>query len=875
MTTKKITRRTFLGSTAVGAATTSLSLNAWAQAVNNQKSPLINGTIPALEDGVKVVNTYHEIHCHGQCMLKAHVKDGKLLALTSAGDIPSKDCLPSDESIGKMQRRACMKGYAERKRLYAPDRLKYPLIQTIERGNTAGFKRVSWDEALDRACEAIRKMQDRQKELGYLPIWNNGCAPLNMLGPCLSAYGHHSAGNQNDCLYNALGKGVKGHPAIDMLNSKLIIVWSADPQTTSPHLPFIMTKAREKGIPIVVIDTRYTGTVGAMATGIPGVPAWIAPRPGTDSAILAAMANTIYRRNLHNPAYIKEYTFGFFPGDSVISNSPAKSPIDGHPWKGQSFTVPQGQSFVEYLDELNAAHGGEEGVLKWAELLSGVPAKTIKNLAIAYGKTKPACIYSAWTAGGAQRTGNGMYYTWLMLALAAMTGNATVRGGGIGSLSPNEGMSVKLGKAPGMAHGKTFKPLLFSTHVSSQVIMTGRDTRTPEQLREDIKLLNGIDLGEDPRLHLEMFIKGAGSGDVFNQRAAINPKLEAWNKLTSVITYDRFMSTTARYSDIIFPVVTHFEESFITGSRVKTDTNFVNQILDPMYECKTDWQINELIAQRLGINWGRDGKSDIDVMKIQWAGAKVPEKYKELNPEFKLPTFEEMQKEGNVQLFVKPETSVIDAARFAPGEFPTDTGKINFYSPFLAERGRLKQKAARAQYVRPPEGIEGLLEGKKGAKGIAYSLQFTTPHMPNRSHSSFDNTTSLMDAFPHCVFINPEDAQKRGIADGDEVYVYNDAGCMKIPAQITLRQLPGVVSIGEGAWYQPSPTEKYEAWFDLDGDGKPEKHIVAVDVGGAVNTLTTDRDIGAADPVLHLQTNKSGGFAAGGNLCEVSKQKPA
>ena len=154
MTTKKITRRTFLGTTAVGAASSSLSLNTWAQAVNNQKSPLINGTIPALEDDVKVVNTYHEIHCHGQCMLKAHVKDGKLLALTSAGDIPSKDCLPSDESIGKMQRRACMKGYAERKRLYAPDRLKYPLIQTIERGNTAGFKRVSWDEALDRAQNA-------------------------------------------------------------------------------------------------------------------------------------------------------------------------------------------------------------------------------------------------------------------------------------------------------------------------------------------------------------------------------------------------------------------------------------------------------------------------------------------------------------------------------------------------------------------------------------------------------------------------------------------------------------------------------------------------------------------------------------------------
>ena len=47
-----------------------------------------------------------------------------------------------------------------------------------------------------------------------------------------------------------------------------------------------------------------------------------------------------------------------------------------------------------------------------------------------------------------------------------------------------------------------------------------------------------------------------------------------------------------------------------------------------------------------------------------------------------------------------------------------------------------------------------------------------------------------------------------------------------------------------------------------------------VDVGGAVNTLTTDRDIGAGDPFLHAQTNKSGGFAAGGNLCEVSKTLP-
>lgn len=851
------------------------SLTPWMTACSTvPKNALAPAPKELLAPEVKVVNTYHELHCHGQCMLKTHIRDGRILAITSAGDVPRCEASKTDESIGKMQRRACMKGYAERKRVYAPDRLKYPLLQTIERGNLAGFKRISWDEAIDRACAQIEAARERQKTLGYLPIWELGSTPLPFMGPYISAWGHHSAGNQNDALFNALGKGMFGHPSIDMLNSKFIIVWSADPQTTSPHLPFIMTKAREKGIPIVVIDSRYTGTVGAMATGAPGITPWISPRPGTDSAILVAMANTIYRRGLHDAAYLKKYCFGFYPNDMVVSRSPAKNPVDGKPWKGQRFTVPKGQSFVEYLDEVQAEHGGEAGVLRWASLLSGVPAETIEALALMYAKTKPACIYSSWTAGGAQRTGNGMYYTWLMLCLSAMTGNATVRGGGIGSLAPHDGMKVKLGGAPALCDGQKYKPLLFSQYMQSKVILTGRDSRTPEQMRDDILHINNIDLGEDPRLEIDMVWRGGGSCDVFNQRSSINPKLVAWKKLKSVLCYERFMSSTARWSDIVLPVVTHFEESFFSGSRVKTDMNVVRQVIEPMYECKPDIEINELIAKRLGLDWGRHGMSDMEVMKIQWSKTKLPDAYKQINPDMKLPTFEEMLEEANLQLPTPPEKSVIESAKYAPGEFPTDTGKINFYSPFLASRGRVQDGVARAQYVRPAEGYEDILEGKKAASGRTYTLQFTTPHMPNRSHSSFDNTTMIIDVFPHGVMMHPKDAEARGIKAGDLVYVYNDAGCMRVPALITRRQIPGVVSIGEGAWYQPSADETYTAWFDEKG-GTPYAHQVPVDVGGAVNTLTTDRDIGASDPFLHLQNNKSGGFAAGGALCEVSLKLPS
>ncbi|MCF0254220.1 MAG: molybdopterin-dependent oxidoreductase, partial [Duodenibacillus sp.] len=471
----RASRRSLLAGFAASGMT---GLAPWAEAVAAMgEAPVAAAPADLLAQGVKVVNTYHEIHCHGQCMLKAHVKDGRLLAITSAGDVPRCESA-GDESIGKMQRRACMKGYAERKRVYAPDRLKYPLVQTIERGNVNGFKRVTWDEALDRACAGIEKARARQKELGYIPCLELGATPLAFMGPYVSVWGHHSAGNQNDALFNALGKGVNGSPAIDMLNSKFIIVWSADPQTTSPHLPFIMTKAREKGIPIVVIDTRFTGTAGAMGTGAPGIPAWICPRPATDSAILVAMANTIYRRGLHDEKFLRDYCFGFYPGDSVTSQSPAKDPVTGEPWKGRAFSVPAGQSFVEYLDEMNARLGGEAGVIRWAAELSGVPAQVIEALAVTYARTKPACIYSNWTAGGAQRTGNGMYYTWLMLCLAAMTGNVTVRGGGIGSLSPRDGMNIKMGKAPALGAGKKHKALLFSQYMQSKVLMTGRDSRT-------------------------------------------------------------------------------------------------------------------------------------------------------------------------------------------------------------------------------------------------------------------------------------------------------------------------------------------------------------------------------------------------------------
>jgi anaerobic dimethyl sulfoxide reductase subunit A len=91
----------------------------------------------------------------------------------------------------------------------------------------------------------------------------------------------------------------------------------------------------------------------------------------------------------------------------------------------------------------------------------------------------------------------------------------------------------------------------------------------------------------------------------------------------------------------------------------------------------------------------------------------------------------------------------------------------------------------------------------------------------HRSHSTHDNIDWLEEAFPQRVFMNPIDAEARGIADGDDVHVFNQFGEMIIPVRVTPRLMPGVVDIPQGGWYTP------------DSNG--------IDRRGAINVLTTHR----------------------------------
>ena len=128
----------------------------------------------------------------------------------------------------------------------------------------------------------------------------------------LRPFGASSCGNVDAAITAALGKRcrINASRPMDMMNSNYIILWSSNPCVTVFPIPYVIRKAREKGIPITVVDCRYTESAGAFATGKNKVPPLICPYPATDGALMAAMSYVIYKRNLHDNEFIKTNCFG-------------------------------------------------------------------------------------------------------------------------------------------------------------------------------------------------------------------------------------------------------------------------------------------------------------------------------------------------------------------------------------------------------------------------------------------------------------------------------------------------------------------------------------------------------------------------------------
>jgi anaerobic dimethyl sulfoxide reductase subunit A len=249
-----------------------------------------------------------------------------------------------------------------------------------------------------------------------------------------------------------------------------------------------------------------------------------------------------------------------------------------------------------------------------------------------------------------------------------------------------------------------------------------------------------------------------------------------------------------------------------------------NKAIDSLYESKSDFEIAVELAPRLGIPNYSD-KTEDEWLREFVAGAK--------DTATEIPDYDKFKREGIHRVHL-PEPIVgfkkqIEDPKNNP--FPTPSGKIEIYSQRLADLNNPKCPPI-PRYIETWEGPEDPVAER-------YPLQLITPHPRRRAHSIFHNVPWLRELEPHAVWINSAEAAARGIRHGDKVRVFNDRGQMIIPAKVTERIMPGVVSITEGAWYDPD-----------------EKGI---DRGGCPNVLSRD------------EHSPGGAFASNTALVQVEK----
>jgi len=668
-------------------------------------------------------------------MLKVYVEGNKIIRIeTDSGDEP--------------QLRACARGRAYRQRVYAPDRLRYPMKRTGARGE-GRFERISWDEALDSVARELIRVKKIHGNASILLLASGGNQSilhspaavnqlLTLFGGFTRTWGIPSFEGALFASMATYGTLTTGSSRQDLLNSHLIIMWGWNPAATiwDTSTTFTLIKAKEKGIKIVGIDPRLTESIAVLADE------WIPIRPGTDTAMLMAMAYVMIRDNIHNQEFLDTYTTGF-------------------------------GNFQDYVT------GAEDGLPKtpvWAQEITGVPQATIERLAVEYALTKPAALIPGW---GPARNAMGEQFSRAANAIIAMTGNVGKSGGYAGGF-----MRAFQSRGVGMPR------------VGRNPVEEGKLPR-----RNSLYKLRGAGNPTSARIHntkvYDAILRGKAGGYPCDPKLAyivcanplcsspnVNQGIAAFKTMEFIIVHEQRMTPTAKFADILLPVNTFMErEDMVTPWCGAPYYLYMNKTIDSMWESKSDREICMELAPRLGIIEYDDGRTEEDWLRTVAEGTGD------------IPSFTEFKEKGMVKIKEpSPFVAFREQVENPVGNpFPTLSGKIEIYCEHLAEMNN-RQIPPIPKYIPTPEGYEDRLAKR-------YPLQLMTTHYKIATHSTLEKVPWLEEAEPRRVWINTLDAQKRGISDGDAVLVFNDRGKVLIQAKVTERIMPGVIDIAEGAWF--------------------------------------------------------------------------
>src|SRR5713226_2021923 len=241
--------------------------------------------------------------CTSRCGCEAVVEKACLVAIEPD---PSH---PTGEAI-------CAKGRASPELVEASERLLFPLRRSRPKGDPdPGWRRISWDEALDVTAAAMRRIaaEDGPEAVAFAVTTTAGTAISDAapwVARLINAFGSPNNCNANEiCAWHrdfastfTTGAGI-GTP--DYESAGCILLWGYNPSTSWLAAAGAIVKARARGAKLVVVDPRRVG-LAVKADH------WLPVRPGTDGALALSMAGVMIEHGWFDASFVRDWTNGPF-----------------------------------------------------------------------------------------------------------------------------------------------------------------------------------------------------------------------------------------------------------------------------------------------------------------------------------------------------------------------------------------------------------------------------------------------------------------------------------------------------------------------------------------------------------------------------------
>src|SRR5271165_5040084 len=652
-------------------------------------------------------------------------------------------------------------------RVYSPDRVLYPMRRIGPKGPVAGqrscaphdrvkdpvphnqkqsphrqephqhnpdpqtWRRISWDEALDEIASRFRAITSEFGSESILPYSFGGTiAALNGASMDRRFFHRLGASQLDRAICSAAGEAG--------LESVLGVKLGTEPEQFR-HSKYIIAWASNIHANNVhlwpfITEARRKGAklvvIDPYRTRTAACADWYLPiNPGTDAALALGMMHVIIGENLHDADYVAKYTLGFEQLREKVKEYPP------------------------------------ERVAQW----TGIAAADVRKLAREYATIRPSVIRLNY---GVQRSEGGGMATRSIVMLPCVIGSWKEIGGGLQmSTSGAAAFNIKA---------------LKRTDLMQTAL--GRDARTINMV-ELGRVLNTVN---DPPVKA-LFVYNSNPAAVAPRHNEVVRGLLRPDLFT--VVHEQFFTDTTDYADIVLPATTFFEHKDLQAAYGHYYLQVSKQAMEPLGECRSNVELFRALATRMGFEDDCFGET-VDSM--------IDRALSSPNPWLKGITRDRLENEHRIRLNFDAQNSVVagvspvpagqSAAEnvapflpFAEGNFPTSSGKAEFYSETLKRQG-LDPVVA---FTPPSESRHGA-----GSKAAGFPLELLARKPDNHLNTSFANVASVRKMEPGIgdLEMHPTDAKARGVNDGDSIRAFNARGEIVLKARVNGSVPPGVVA---------------------------------------------------------------------------------